>query len=76
MSTTAWMPTPSDDDRGVRAATVFVQPDRDRLTQLVSLVDAGELTVEVTRRIRLAELPDLHREAADGGVTGKVVVLP
>ena len=76
VSTTAWMPTPGDDARGVRAATVFVLPDRQRLTELVSLVDAGELTVEVTRRIPLAELPALHAEAAAGRIAGKVVVLP
>lgn len=76
VSTTAWMPTPGDDARGVRAATVFVLPDRQRLTELVSLVDTGELTVEVTRRIPLAELPALHAEAAAGRIAGKVVVLP
>ncbi len=76
VSTTAWMPTPGDDARGVRATTVFVLPHRQRLTELVSLVDAGELTVEVTRRIPLAELPALHAEAAVGRIAGKVVVLP
>jgi NADPH:quinone reductase-like Zn-dependent oxidoreductase len=76
VSTTAWMPTPGDGARGVRAATVFVLPDRQRLTELVSMVDAGELTVEVTRRIPLAELPALHTEAAAGRIAGKVVVIP
>jgi NADPH:quinone reductase-like Zn-dependent oxidoreductase len=76
VSTTAFMATPGDDDRGVTAATVFVLPNRERLTQLVSLVDSGELHVEVTRRIPLTELPALHAEAAAGGVAGKVVVLP
>ncbi|OIH94645.1 NADP-dependent oxidoreductase [Curtobacterium sp. MCBA15_001] len=76
VSTTAFMATPGDDARGVRAATVFVLPNRERLTELVSLVDAGELTVEVTRRIPLAELPALHAEAEAGRVAGKVIVLP
>ncbi|OIH92974.1 MULTISPECIES: NADP-dependent oxidoreductase [unclassified Curtobacterium] len=75
VSTTAFMATPDDASRSVRAATVFVLPDRDRLAELVSLVDAGELTVEVTRRIPLAELPALHAEASVGRVVGKVVVL-
>ncbi len=75
VSTTAFMATPDDASRSVRAATVFVLPDRDRLAELVSLVDAGELTVEVTRRIPLAELPALHAEASEGRVAGKVVVL-
>jgi len=76
VSTTAFMTTPDDETRGVRAATVFVTPNRDRLTELVSLVDAGTLQVEVTRRIPLAELPALHAEAMAGRVTGKVIVLP
>ncbi|GAA1854067.1 NADP-dependent oxidoreductase [Microlunatus capsulatus] len=75
VSTTAFMATPSDETRGVRAATVFVRPHRDRLAALVALVDAGSLTVEVTRRIPLEELPALHAEAAAGRVPGKVVVL-
>lgn len=76
VSTTAFMATPGDETRGVRAATVFVLPNRERLTELVSLVDDGQLTVEVTRRIPLTELPALHAEASAGRVPGKVVVLP
>lgn len=76
VSTTAWMTTPSDETRGVRSATVFVLSNRERLTELVSLVDKNELHVEVTRRISLAELPALHAEANTGRVAGKVVVIP
>ena len=76
VSTTAFMATPGDEARGVSAATVFVLPHRDRLTELVSLVDSGDLQIEVTRRIPLTELPALHAEAAAGRVTGKVIVLP
>lgn len=76
VSTTAWMPTPDDAGRGVRAATVFVRPNRERLAALGALVDDGSLEVEVTRRIPLAELPALHAEAAAGRIAGKVIVLP
>jgi NADPH:quinone reductase-like Zn-dependent oxidoreductase len=76
VSTTAFMATPGDEARGVKAATVFVLPNRDRLTQLASLVDSGELHIEVTRRIPLSELPALHAEAAAGRIAGKVVVHP
>lgn len=75
VSTTAFIATPGDDDRDVRAVTLFVQPNRQRLSELVRLVDAGELDVEVTRRIPLAELPALHAEGAAGRIAGKVVVL-
>lgn len=76
VSTTAFMATPSDEARDVRAATVFVLPNRDRLRELVSLVDGGKLHVEVTRRIPLSRLPQLHAEAAAGAIAGKVIVLP
>jgi NADPH:quinone reductase-like Zn-dependent oxidoreductase len=76
VSTTAFMATPGDESRGVTAATVFVLPNRDRLGELVSLVDSGDLQVEVTRRIPLTELPALHAEAAAGRIAGKVVVEP
>lgn len=76
VSTTAFIATPGDDSRGVRAATVFVLPNRERLSELVSLVDDGSLTVEVGRRIALTDLPALHAEAAAGRITGKVIVLP
>ncbi len=76
VSTTAFMATPDDPSRGVRAATVFVQPNRQRLAELVDLVDTGALSIEVTRRIPLAELPGLHREAAAGRIAGKVIVTP
>ncbi|WP_022905254.1 NADP-dependent oxidoreductase [Curtobacterium sp. B18] len=75
VSTTAFMATPGDESRGVRAATVFVLRNRERLAELVRLVDAGELTVEVTRRIPLTELQSLHTEGAAGRIAGKVVVL-
>jgi len=76
VSTTAFLTTPGDESRGVRAETVFVLPNRDRLAELVRLVDDGDLTVEVTRRIPLADLPALHAEAAAGPIAGKVIVLP
>ena len=76
VSTTAFMATPSDPARGVRGVTVFVLPNRDRLSRLVSLVDDGALTVEVTRRIPLTELQALHAEDAAGRIAGKVIILP
>lgn len=76
MSTTAWMPAPDDADRGVRSVVVFVRSDAEKLRELVSLVDEGVLTLEVTRRIPLSELPALHAEAAEGRIAGKVIVVP
>lgn len=76
VSTTAWMPAPDDADRGVRSVVVFVRSDAAKLRELVSLVDSGDLHLEVTRRIPLTELPSLHAEAAAGRIAGKVIVVP
>jgi NADPH:quinone reductase-like Zn-dependent oxidoreductase len=76
VATTAWMTTPGDDKRGVRTAGVFVEPKVDELTQLVALVDNGELTVDVTQRVPLSELPAIHTNAAAGEVHGKIVAVP
>ncbi|WP_454857728.1 NADP-dependent oxidoreductase [Promicromonospora soli] len=75
-ATTAWMPTPSDDKRGVRAAGIFLRADVDELTQLVALVDSGELTVDVAQRVSLSDLPAIHAQSAAGELRGKVVAVP
>lgn len=76
VSTTPMVATPGDDARGVRAVTVYVHPDADVLARLVALVDAGDLHVEIDRRIPLSDLPALHAQAEAGQVHGKVVVVP
>ncbi|MEV4776795.1 NADP-dependent oxidoreductase [Microbacterium sp. LWH12-1.2] len=76
VSTTAWMPAPDDAERNVRSVVVYVRSDVEKLAELVSLVDSGDLRVEVTRRIPLTELRALHAEAAQGRIPGKVIVIP
>lgn len=75
VSTTAWMPTPSDASRGVRAAGVYVKPIASQLSQLVALVDSGELTVDVAERVPLGAVPSVHARAAAGQLRGKVVAV-
>lgn len=76
VATTAWMTTPGDEARGVRAIGVFVRADADELAHLVGLVDRGELTVDVAQRVPLSELPAVHAQAARGEVRGKVIAVP
>lgn len=76
VSTTAWMPALDDAGRDVRSVAVIVRSDGEKLAELVSLVDSGVLTLEVTRRITLTELPELHAEAAEERIVGKVIVIP
>ncbi|MFK0282113.1 NADP-dependent oxidoreductase [Streptomyces sp. NPDC090499] len=76
VNTTVWMPAPADEERGVRGIDLFVRSDAEQLSRLVALIDGGQLRVDVTERVPLAELPALHGRAAEGAVHGKVIVVP
>ena len=76
VSTTVWMPAPHDDERGVRGVDMYVTSDAEQLSELVTRVDRGELTVGVAQRVPLRELPAVHAAAAAGTLHGKVVVVP
>jgi NADPH:quinone reductase-like Zn-dependent oxidoreductase len=76
VNTVPTIPTPADDERGVRAVGVFVRSDAEQLSRLVQMVDRGELRVDVAERVPLAELPAVHAKAATGALPGRVVVLP
>lgn len=76
VSTTPMVPTPGDEERGVRAVTIFLHPDAAVLTELVALVDSGDLKVEIAQRVSLPELIKVHEEAEAGRLRGKVVVVP
>jgi hypothetical protein len=70
------MPAPSDETRGVRGIDLFVRSDTRQLAELAVRVDRGELTVDIAERVPMTDLPSIHARAADGTLTGKVVVLP
>jgi NADPH:quinone reductase-like Zn-dependent oxidoreductase len=74
VNTVPTIPTPTDDDRGVRAVGVFVRSDAEQLARLVALVDRGELRVDVAERVPLSELAEVHSRAAAGDLPGRVVV--
>ena len=75
VSTTVWMPAPTDEARGVRGIDLYVRSDADQLAELVARVDAGTLRVDVGERVSLDDVPDVHARAAAGTLTGKVVVV-
>lgn len=76
VNTTVWMPAPSDAARGVRGIDLYVRSDAQQLAELVSRVDRGELVVDVAERVALSDLASVHARAAEGTLTGKVVVVP
>jgi len=76
VNTVPTIPTVGDDDRGVRAVGVLVRSDAEQLSQMVAMVDRGELRVDVAERVPLAELAAVHARAASGELSGRVIVVP
>lgn len=75
VNTVPTIATPADEQRAIRAIGVFVRSDATQLAQLVALVDAGELHVDVAERLPLSELPTIHARSDAGALSGKVVVV-
>ncbi|GAA2412304.1 NADP-dependent oxidoreductase [Streptomyces glaucosporus] len=53
---------------------LFVRPDRDDLTALADLADAGKLTVAVDEAVPLAEAAEAWRLSQSGRARGKIVI--
>ena len=67
VSTTVWMPAPSDEARDVHGVDVFVRSDAGQLAELVARVDRGELAVEVAEQAsRWPTSRTVHARAATG----------
>ncbi|MFC9848491.1 zinc-binding dehydrogenase [Streptomyces sp. NPDC060223] len=62
--------------RGVRTAAVEVSADGARLAELVALVDEGVLTARVAQTYALADVVKAHARLAEGGVRGRLVLVP
>ena len=69
-------PAPDPGDRDVRTAALFVRSDRDQLSGLVAMVDAGRLSVPVAETLPFSELASVHARSEAGGLRGKVVLTP
>lgn len=65
-----------DETADVRAVPVFAHSDAGQLAELVRMIDAGELHVDVAERVPLSELSAVHARADAGALPGKVVLLP
>jgi NADPH:quinone reductase-like Zn-dependent oxidoreductase len=75
VNTVPTIETAADEARGVRAVGVFVRSDAQQLSQLVALVERGELRIDVAERVPLTELADVHARADAGEISGKVVIV-
>ena len=67
-------PAAGDAERGVRGVGMQLRTDADELGKLAELVDAGELSVEVSASYPLAEAVSVHELSAAGQIRGKVVL--
>lgn len=63
-------------ERGVRTDAVEVSADGARLAELVRLVDAGELTLRVAETFALDDASKAHARLAEGGIRGRLVIVP
>ncbi|WP_327419368.1 NADP-dependent oxidoreductase [Streptomyces sp. NBC_01233] len=61
-------------ERGIRVEEQEVAADGERLARLVSLVDAGELTLRVADAFPLADAPKAHDRLATPGVRGRIIL--
>ncbi|MFG2027508.1 NADP-dependent oxidoreductase [Streptomyces sp. NPDC048825] len=62
--------------RGVRTGAVSVAPDGARLAELVALLDEGVLTARVAETYALDDAVKAHARLAEGGVRGRIVLVP
>ncbi|MER5475290.1 zinc-binding dehydrogenase [Streptomyces sp. NPDC002935] len=62
--------------RGVRTGAVEVAADGARLTELVALLDEGVLTTRVAGTYALDEVVKAHARLAEGGLRGRLVLVP
>ncbi|MGN5379715.1 NADPH:quinone reductase [Streptomyces sp. MUSC 14] len=62
--------------RGVRTGSVAVRPDGARLAELARLVDEGALTLRVAGTFAFEDAGEAHARLAEGGVRGRLVLVP
>ncbi|MCL8015816.1 NADP-dependent oxidoreductase [Streptomyces sp. AS02] len=62
--------------RGVRTGAVEVSADGARLAELVRLLDDGVLTTRVAETFALDDAAKAHARLAEGGVRGRLVLVP
>ncbi|GAA2358410.1 NADP-dependent oxidoreductase [Streptomyces cuspidosporus] len=62
--------------RRTRVSTVWVGADGERLAGLSALAGAGRLPLRVAETLPLDRAADAHRRLAEGGLRGRLVLLP
>ncbi len=65
-----------DPERRVHAQRVFVRSDAAQLAELVSRVDAGQLSIDVADRRPLADVAAVHDDSDANRLPGKTILVP
>ncbi|MGY4721420.1 NADP-dependent oxidoreductase [Naumannella huperziae] len=69
-------PAPVPGERGITVGTVSVSPDGPRLADLLRRSASGELAVRVAETFPLAEAAAAYQRFAEGGLRGRVLLVP
>ncbi|MGX6608411.1 zinc-binding dehydrogenase [Micromonosporaceae bacterium Da 78-11] len=69
-------PAPEDAERKVRTMNMYVSSDATQLTEIARLIDAGQISVQISERHPLADTASIHHRAAAGDLHGKIVLQP
>ncbi len=67
---------PSTSQRDIRFEIQNAHPDAPVLARLLGAIDRGELSARIERTYPLAQAAAAHRRQAEGGLRGKLVLLP
>ncbi|WP_328899343.1 zinc-binding dehydrogenase [Streptomyces sp. NBC_00441] len=64
------------EERGITGEVVFARPDGQLLAGLLARVAAGELPARVHAVVPLDQAADAYRAMAEGGIRGRIVLVP
>jgi NADPH:quinone reductase-like Zn-dependent oxidoreductase len=60
----------------IRVETFMAQPDASHLYQLADDAARHEFTIPIARTMKLSEIQEAHRLSEEGGVSGKIILIP
>jgi NADPH:quinone reductase-like Zn-dependent oxidoreductase len=60
----------------IQVAAIMAQPDASRLNQLADDAARHEFSIPVDRTMKLQEIQEAHRISEQGGLNGKIVLIP
>jgi NADPH:quinone reductase-like Zn-dependent oxidoreductase len=60
----------------IHVATIMAQPDASRLYQLADDAARHEFSIPIDRTMKLQEIQEAHRISEQGGLNGKIVLIP